>query len=523
MSRSTAPRRGAVSSPHPMATEAGLKVLRAGGNAAEAAVATGAALAVLCPHFCGLGGDGVWMLGDDAGMRLCILGLGHAGEAVPMTGTPVPQRGPGAMLTTAGLIPSWEALLEVGRTAWNGDAPLAPLLSDAVTWAEQGIAVTASHRFWLSFRAAEFGDWPGFARSFLPAGRMPDIGERFRQPGLAAILTILQDEGLDSFRTGTAARRVAAGLSAAGAPLTAADLAATRAQVVTPLAMPVAGWTLFAPPAPTQGATTLTIMALLDRLGAAGLDPDGAGALHLRVEAVKQAFALRGAIADPALHPVPGLPCAAALDRMAADVPRRRATPWPHPFAPADTVYLAVTDAAGHHVSALQSTYFDWGSGVPVGDTGILWNNRGAAFGPSGSGVNGLAPGARPFHTLNPGMAFGPAGEALLYGTQGADGQPQTLAVLLDRMLFHGEPPERALAAPRFLLGRTFSDSEDTLKVEESAGRPVLEALRRMGHPVEPLPPLSPLAGQAGAILVDARGQCHAAHDPRGEGTAGLT
>lgn len=148
----------------------------------------------------------------------------------------------------------------------------------------------------------------------------------------------------------------------------------------------------------------------------------------------------------------------------------------------------------------LQSTYYDWGSGVVVGEKGLLWQNRAAAFSGEAGRPNAPRPGALPFYTLNPGVAMTAGRPALLYGTQGADGQPQTLAVLLARALAFGMTPEDALRAPRFLLGRTFSDPSHHLRIEENVGEVVFDDLLKRGHEAVRLPAASPLCGQAGLI-----------------------
>ena len=166
----------------------------------------------------------------------------------------------------------------------------------------------------------------------------------------------------------------------------------------------------------------------------------------------------------------------------------------------------------------LQSLYFDWGSGVVAGDTGVLWQNRGAAFAADPAHPNAWAPGKRPFYTLNPGMALREGRPYLLYGTQGADGQPQTLSVVLTRLIDHGLSPAEALAGARFLLGRTFSDSRDSLKLEGNAGQAVFAELASRGHELSPIEALSPLAGQAGVIRIGE--VVDGAHDPRSDGCA---
>lgn len=516
MTRSAA----AVTSPHLEASAAGLAVLREGGNAVEAAVAMGAVLAVVCPHFCGLGGDAVWIIADAEGNEHCLLGIGQAAGACSPAAGPMPIRGPRSAATTACVVDSWNEALGHSASRWGGRRSLASLAEPAIELAERGFEPSRSQRFWLDFRGGEVEGWPGFAPLFdtrrLPASRL------FAQPQLAASLREIAEQGARAFYEGGLARGIAEGLSRAGSPITAADLAATRSRWAAPAALQYGEYRLLAPPPPTQGVTTLSTMGVLERLGIGDVEEGGADFFHLSVEAIKQAFLLRGAIADPdhSEQPVDRWLASDNLDRMAGAVDRKEAMSWPHRLASADTVFFAARDAEGCSASVLQSIYFDWGSGVVAGDTGILWQNRAAAFSPEPDSPNAIRPGARPFYTLNPGIAMKDGRPAILYGTQGADGQPQTLALLLARIIDHGLDAQRALAAPRFLLGRTFSDSRDSLKIEESAGIAVLDALRRRGHEIAPLPAMSPIAGQAGLIVVGDDGAVDGAHDPRGEGIA---
>jgi gamma-glutamyltranspeptidase/glutathione hydrolase len=243
---------------------------------------------------------------------------------------------------------------------------------------------------------------------------------------------------------------------------------------------------------------------------------------HFAVEAVKQAFLDRDGIADPdfVAQDVDRWLDPARLSGKAGVIERHRALPWPQPFRTGDTVFFAASDSQGRGVSVLQSHYFDWGSGVVAGDTGVLWQNRGAAFSADPAHPNAYAPGKRPFYTLNPGLALRDGMPSLLYGTQGADGQPQTLSVLLSRLIDHGLSPDEALRRPRFLLGRTFSDSRDTLKLERDAGEAVMAELARRGHEISAIEAQSPLAGQAGVIRIAPDGSLSGAHDPRSDGCA---
>ncbi|MBB4007924.1 gamma-glutamyltranspeptidase/glutathione hydrolase [Rhizobium taibaishanense] len=518
-------RRGAgmVTSPHPLASAAGAAVLADGGTAAEAAIAMAATIAVVYPHFCGLGGDSVWLLADRAGRQETFLGIGQAAQNLPdFTGDAIPTRGPLSMLTTAATVDAWDAVHRYSKEAWGGRTAFGDLLQDAIGHAKGGFPISRSQGFWLDMRKDMVADWPSFSKLFFKDGKPLDAGDMFYQPDLATVLETLASQGARSFYEGPLARRIAEGLRAAGSPLTADDLAATHTRRVAPARLAYRGYELLAPPPPTQGITTLTIMGILAHFDLHSYAPGSADHLHLTVEAVKQAFLTRHRIADPEFT-------AQAIDdwltpealRQAADaIDSGKALPWPQPYRTGDTVFFGAVDAEGRCVSTLQSTYFDWGSGVVVGDTGMLWQNRGAAFSLDPDSPNCLKPGKRPFYTLNPGIALKDGMPALVYGTQGADGQPQTLSMLLTRLIDYHQSPSEALAGPRFLLGKTFSDSRDSLKIEGDCGDEVLSRLAALGHELSSIPPQSPIAGQAGVITIAQDGNLSGAHDPRGEGVA---
>jgi gamma-glutamyltranspeptidase/glutathione hydrolase len=511
-------RQGMVTSPHPLATAAGAGVLEKGGTAIEAAVAVAATLAVVMPHFCGLGGDAVWLVADRQRRKRCFLGIGQAAAVLPTYDAPIPMRGPASMVTTACAVDSWDHALAFSAHYWGGTQRFADLISPAIALAENGYQPSGSQDFWLEFRRKEFGDWGGFAAQFDTSTKTG----LFKQPALAQSLTHLAEEGPRSFYDGKLARKIADGLIAAGSPLTAADLAATRTREEDPVSQDYRGITLLAPPPPTQGISTLAIMGILARFDLPSLPPLGSARYHLLVEAVKQAFLDRPYLADPDFSTPPSWDFLdpQRLDAKAAVIDPHQALEWPHLRRDGDTVFFAATDVQGRCASVLQSTYFDWGSGVVVGDTGIIWQNRGAAFSTKPGDPNEIKPGKRPFYTLNPGLALKGGEPYLLYGTQGADGQPQTLSVLLTGLIDHGMTPQEALAQPRFLLGRTFSDSRDSLKVEQSLGAGIIADLAALGHVVAELPALSPIFGQAGAIQLTPDGAVKGAHDPRGEGSA---
>ncbi|RZT36499.1 gamma-glutamyltransferase family protein [Cupriavidus agavae] len=523
MSRLATSSAGMVTSPHALASEAGRDVLRAGGNAIEAVIAIGATLAVTYPHFTGLGGDAFFIVSDGAGNVRTLSGIGQAAGTLPEFGAAIPTRGAAAALTTAATVDTWDRAFGISRSQWGGQQDWSSLFRRAIALAHEGFEVTPSQRFWQDFRKDEIAGWPGFAHTFLPDGRLPQAGDMLRQPALAHSLERIATHGAREFYEGEVAERMVAGLREAGSPLTMQDLARTAARDEAPLRVAYRGGELLSLPPPTQGVTTLQIMGILERFDIGGLAEGSADYYHVLVEAVKQAFIERNRyVADPEFTDVPtqAMLSPARLSALAARIDSAHALPWPHVYQHGDTVYLAAVDGEGRCASVLQTVYFDWGSGVVAGDTGILWHNRGAAFVTDATHPNGIRPGKRPFHTLNPGMYLRGGKPRLLYGTQGADGQPQTLAAVLTRMIDHGMDPLAALSQPRFLLGRTFSDTRDSLKIEADAGDDVIAALAARGHEVSVIPAQSPLAGHPGAIALYDDGHHAGAHDPRSDGIA---
>lgn len=516
-------RQGMVTSPHELASEAGREVLRAGGNAIEAAIAINATLCVTYPHFCGLGGDAFMIVSDRNGASFTLSGIGQAAAKVPQDGRPIPTRGPGSAITAAAAVDTWEQAFTYSQRALGGRQSWRGLFQRAIACATDGFPLTPSQRFWANFRAKEIGNWLDIVRVFTAEGRIPEAGETFRQPDLARTLTALAENGGRDFYEGELAHRIARGLEKAGSPLTVDDLARCRARNESALRVPYRGGELVSLRPPTQGLTTLEIMGVLDRFDLTSTPEGSADYYHLLVEAVKLAFIDRNRfIADPDFTDVPveRLLSPSHLDALARSIDPRKAAPWPHVYKTGDTVFIGAADRDGNCVSLLQTVYFDWGSGVVAGDTGILWHNRGAAFSTEAGHINALQPGKRPFHTLNPGMYFQNGRPRLLYGTQGADGQPQTLAAVLTRLIDYGMDPLTALARPRFLLGKTFSDSRDSLKLELDAGQAVFDELKARGHAISPIPAQSPLAGHPGAIRIEDDGSLVGAHDPRSDGLA---
>ncbi|MDQ0314965.1 gamma-glutamyltransferase family protein [Amorphus orientalis] len=514
-----------VTAPHHLAAQAGRDVLREGGSAVEAAVATAATLAVVYPHMTGIGGDAFWLISDGSGAAPKAL---HATGRAGANATPdayrargydaIPWRGPDAALTVPGTIAGWEAALALSAE-WQPSLPLARLLEPAIQFAEAGSPVTESQARLTRAKHDELAGVPGFAATFLPGGKAPAVGERLAQPALAATLRRLAGAGLRDFYEGETARRLAADLARVGSPVTADDLAAHRADWRTPLsvALPRSGARVWNTGLPTQGLASLIILGIADRLDLG--DEGSFDHLHILVEANKRAFLIRDVhVADPSTVGSPDRFLEdGALDALAAEIDPRRALPWPQPAVPGDTIWLGVTDGAGRSVSLIQSLYYEFGSGLVSPETGVLMQNRGSSFRLDGR-WNVLAPGRQPFTTLNPAMARFDDGRWLTYGTMGGEGQPQTQAAIFSRIANFAMAPQEAVTAPRWLLGKTWGEGSLSLKVESRIADETVARLVEAGHEVEVTGPFEDFMGHAGAILADRDGLLTGATDPRSDG-----
>ena len=532
MHKTVAAFRGMVVAPHYLAAEAGLDILRAGGNAVEAAVATAAVLSVVYPHMTGLGGDAFWTIyGPAAGEVRCIDGAGLSGERV----TPdylrergynaLPERGPEAMLTCPGAVASWSKALELA-SGWGASLALERLFEEAIYYAERGYPVSAGHAAYLAGKAGELREQPGFGAHFLHHGEAPVPHSRHTQPALARTLRRMAQDGLEAFYRGRLGRDIAAELSGLGAPLTLNDLAAQDGLLAEPLEIQVSGARIYNTPPPSQGLASLLILGIYDALtggqgGGEGGKADGFALVHDMAECTKQAFLLRDAhVADPGhvrldLRELlkPG-----SLRRLAETVDRERAAPWGAAPGAGDTVWFGVIDEAGRAVSCIQSIYFEFGSGVVLPETGLVWHNRGLGFSLDPAHPNYIGPRKRPFHTLNPALALFADGRVMPYGCMGGEGQPQSQAAVFARYAWLGYDLQAAVTAPRWVLGRTWGDSDTSLKIEDDFPAEIIKALRAAEHEVVEVTARNDLMGHAGALVRHPDGLLEGASDPRCDG-----
>ncbi|MDC7684650.1 gamma-glutamyltransferase [Asticcacaulis sp. BYS171W] len=512
--------KGMVTSPHHLASQAGLDILKRGGTAAEAAIAVAATLAVVYPHMNSIGGDSFWIVREPDGRVHGVSACGAAAQAATLDlyqgHTTVPWRGPLAANTVAGTISGWEALLATVKNP----LPLEKLLERAIDYAETGVVITKGGAEIAAAKDAELRDQYGYGAVFRPDGAPLREGQVLKQPALARTLKKLAHYGLRDFYEGHVAKEIAADLKAAGSPVSAEDLKAHAATTPVPLTTQIGGANLYNMTPPTQGFASLLILALYDRLKVVGTEHFAH--VHGLIEATKQAFLLRDThIGDPAYMDFDAqglLSDTMALDALAAKIDRQTALPWPHIPQEGDTVWFGVIDSEGRAVSAIQSTYFEFGSGIVLPQTGIIWQNRGASFRLTETGWNALKPGRKPFHTLNPALAVFDDGRVMSYGTMGGEGQPQTQAAVFSRYAA-GVPLQISVIMPRWLLGKTWGEESVTLKLEERFDPALIAQLKDAGHQVEILPHFTSVMGHAGALVRHADGRIEGATDPRSDGS----
>ena len=520
-------RRGVVAAPHAAAVDDGRAILGEGGNAIEAMLAMAASIAVVYPHMNHLGGDGFWLIREPSGRVRALMGAGPAGAKATQRFyrdagyDEIPPRGPFAALTVPGAVGAGLLAQEAAK-GQGGKLPLALLLAPAIGRARDGYTVTRSQARLTAEKLPEMDKATGFGKTFLLDGKMPEVGARLRQTEFAATLEHLAHAGLEDFYRGDVGREIAADLDRIGSPVTRGDLEEYRAIVAEPLSVTTQAGTLYNSPPPTQGLASLMILALFDRLRVA--QAEGFEHIHGLVEATKRALRIRDrVVTDPdkisgdlARYLSPNF-----IDAEATKIDARKAARWPAPYGEGDTIWMGAADASGLVVSYIQSLYWEFGSGCVLPGTGILMQNRGASFSLDPKSLNVLTPGRRPFHTLNPALAKLKDGRLIAYGTMGGDGQPQSQAAVFTRYVNFRQPLDRALDAPRWLLGRTWGSTHTNLRMESRFDGNLVDRLLSAGHDVAVLDEAySDTMGHTGAVVLHPDSTLEGGHDPRADGGA---
>ena len=479
--------RNVVSTSHPLAAQAGLRILQAGGNAVDAAIATAAMMTIVEPCSNGLGSDAFCILWDGKELH----GLNASGRA-PQAWTPeyfdrkygpgeaMPKRG-WDTVTVPGMVSGWVSLSQR-----FGKLPFADLMEPAAEIAERGfmVPVVVNHKWTAAALLPELTGQPGFAGAFLPHGRQPAVGERFCFPAAARALRLIGKSKGEAFYRGEIAAAIAAFAREHGGAMTESDLAEHRCDWVGTVSQDYRGHTMHEIPPNGQGIAALIALGILQHFDLAALPVDGVASQHLQIEAMKLAFAdVYRYVSDPAsmrLTPQQMLDPAYLRER-ARRIDAKRAQDFGPGHAPqGGTIYLTAADESGMMVSLIQSNYMGFGSGVVVPDWGISLQNRGHGFTRQAGRENQVGPGKRPFHTIIPAFLMRDGQPQMSFGIMGGDMQPQAHMQTLVRMLDYRQQPQAACDAPRWRYNAGIVNNE--------AGMPAatVEGLRALGHVVQP-------------------------------------
>ena len=483
--------RNVVSTSHPWAAQAGLRMLHNGGNAVDAAIAAAAAMTIVEPVSNGLGSDAFCILWDGQQLH----GLNASGCA-PAAWTPdyfkrkygadaktLPMRGWDSA-TVPGAVAGWVALSER-----FGKLPFADLLQPAIEIAERGYGVPVVVQQKWAAAAPILSELPGFAQAFMPHGRAPNVGELFQFAAAAKSLRLIAESKGAAFYQGEIAAAAAAHARDHGGAMTAADFAAYRPEWVTPLSKNYRGHTLHEIPPNGQGIAAQIALGILQNFDIASLPVDGVDSQHLQIEAMKLAFAdvYRYVSEGSSMEVTP----AQMLDdgylasrAKLIDLKRAQNFGAGNPVK-GGTIYLTAADESGMMVSFIQSNYMGFGSGVVVPGYGLSMQNRGHGFSLDPNSPNVVAPGKRPFHTIIPAFLTRPTAEGLMepvmsFGVMGGNMQPQGHMQTLVRMLDHGQNPQAACDAPRWRFNAGLE-----INVEAAMSPATSQGLKDRGHQVD--------------------------------------
>lgn len=524
-------RQGMVVAPHAQAAECGLDVLREGGNAIEATIAVAASLSVLYPHMTGLGGDSFWLISCPGDTVYALTGSGRTAQELDINRyrqagfQTMPVRGPWAANTVAGTVSAWDVALTHSQRKWAGRLPLSTILQGAIRYATNGCVISESQASATSRKYRELIGQPGFSETYLRHGEPPTAGTLQIQPALGRTLEWLADNGLKDFYHGELAQAVISDLVAVGSPLTAIDLDAQVAELVAPISLQLPGiGRYFTTAPPTQGLATLYILGQFAH-HPVGIQTDmGVDYVHYLVESTKQAFRLRDMlIRDPQDMPqinYTELLVTDELVEMSARIKMDEAMSWTGTGDMCDTTWFGVIDREGRAVSCIQSLYHEFGSGVVLPQSGICWQNRGSSFSLDPLHPRALKPGRLPFHTLCPSLVEFDDGRLMVLGTMGGDGQPQTQSCVFTRYAYFKRSLQEAISAPRWVLGRTWGQDSNSLKLESRFANDVFDSLRARGHKLERVAAYDEMMGHAGALVRWPDGRIDGAADPRSDGAA---
>jgi gamma-glutamyltranspeptidase/glutathione hydrolase len=507
-----------ITADHPLAVQAGASVLEAGGNAMDAAICANLVLTVVRPHMSGMGGDLFALVyKSDTGALEALNASGRAPARATLDffnekgHDKIPEYG---ILTSTvpGAILGWQSALER-----HGTMGLDKLLARAIDYAEKGFGVYPDLQKAMHDRRPKLEGSKAAMDTFMPRGKVPEVGEVLHQPTLAKSYRLLADMGPDAFYKGPLGRALVEFSDKVGGLFSEEDLAAHTVNWLDPLKTGYRGYEICTQPPNSQGLALLLQANLLENFELGGLKADSPDLIHLMVEAKKLAFADRNAyVCDPEFFDIPldKLLDKALAREQAARINPAKATAQPEPrrFTKGgdDTVYLAVVDEDGNAVSLIQSIYEAFGSCVMVPDSAMVLHNRGRGFSLDPHHPNCLAPGKRPYHTLHPAMILKDGKPAYVLGSPGADGQTQTVIQMTTAMLEFGADPQQAMEAPRWR-----AEPDGTLLMEGRFPSETIKSLEQKGHKIKVLDDWDEVMGSSQAISIKQNGLRLGGADPR--------
>ncbi|MCI0476837.1 MAG: gamma-glutamyltransferase [Anaerolineales bacterium] len=527
-------RNGMVASSQPLATMAGIKILLRGGNAADAAIATAAALNVTEPHMTGLGGDCFALFYNAKTKQMTALnGSGRAPAALSIdlikqqnlesSNHQISDPNHAHNITVPGACAGWCDLI-----ARHGTMPLRDVLAPAIQLAEDGFPVMPlAARGWNAGAQGKLKtSWNG--QELTISGRAPRAGEIFQNPGLAQSFRVIAEGGKDAYYRGDIARAIVEAIQKSGGVMTGQDLADHASTWDEPISTTYRGVRVWECPPNGQGLTALIALNILegfDLRAAPFADPLGVARLYLLIEVIRAAFAdAQWYVADPKFNPAPlaGLLSKEyAAERRALINPQRTTRHTTHGTPSSNTVYLCVVDRAGNGCSFINSNYASFGSGIVPQGCGFVLQNRGHGFTLDPNHPNALAPRKRPYHTIIPGMITREADGSLYapFGVKGTFMQPQGHVQVVVGMIDDDLDPQAALNRPRFRVTESIPHSE--VKIEEGVPFETLSALAQMGHTVIPITGYARVEVGTGQIIRrDPDGTLWGGSEPRSDGCA---
>ncbi len=512
-------------SPHWMATQAGLDIMRNGGNAIEAMITSAAVISVVYPHMNSLGGDNFWLINAFNNNLVGIESTGFTGQKASIDFytskgfKEIPSRGDLAAITVPGVVSGWMKAYNYSLKYLSGKKTLSEIFDPAIQIANSGFPVTSTLEKNLKSKKVELINLKEFADKYY-SNELTE-GSIIKFPEMAQTFKLLIQNGFNDFYNGKILKKIFSDLQKTNCILTEKDFKDFHSRFVKPIHINFDDCKVYNLPPPTQGVASLLILGILNKLK--HKCKSEFNFIHSVVEATKKSFILRDKyVTDPDYMKinVSDLINDELFSKLANEINYKEALEWPLKSQKGDTVWLGSSDQFGNSVSFIQSIFWEFGSGIYLPETGITLQNRGSSFSLNFDSHNALFPRRRPFHTIQPALAKFKDGRCLIYGTMGGDGQPQTQATIFLRYKELNQNLQDAINNPRWLLGKTWGQDTHNLRLEKRFDDNTISKLIEVGHEIQLVNYFDEIMGHAGAIVSFKNGLKEAGFDLRSDGLA---